>query len=143
HLIEQTSYLGALEVTAANPAHWVVYDQSLIRMFRIVGDELRMFYAKADYEGGADRDEGMFEHWRKSGIFRSVECEDKGLRGTIFDEYDTLERARRRAELEDYLSGQLAAVVNEILIRLPDLDPNLPEALHAALRSFSSYESNE
>lgn len=72
----------------------------------------------------------MFSDWKNSDIFSSVEWEDTGLRGTIFDEYDTPEHAQRLAELEEFLAGELGAVANEILIRSRDLDPVLPDALH-------------
>jgi hypothetical protein len=139
----EPSYFGALEVKPANPAHWVLYDQSLIPLFRIVGDELRMFYAKDEYEAGGDRDDWMFEEYRTSGLFANVQWEDRGLRGTIFDDYDTLENAQRLAELEDMLSSRFAVVVNEIVLRSRDLDPVLPDALHAALHGFMSYRSEE
>jgi hypothetical protein len=137
------TFFGSLEVTPATPVHWVMYDQSLIPVFRIVGDELRMFYEKESYEAGGDRDNGMFEHWKELRIYPSIDWEDRGLRGTIFDEYDTFEHAKRLADLEESLSGQLEAVTNELLIRCGDLDPVLPETLHAAVHGYDFYESGE
>src|SRR5438445_2332209 len=127
-------YFGALDVRPRNPVHWLLYDQSLIRKFRVVGDELRLFYdATLEEVDPGSRDEGSFEEWRQRAIFATVEWEEHGLRGTIFDQYDTLENAQRLGELEDYLSGRLGAVVNEIVLRSRDLDPVLLDALHAAL----------
>ncbi|MDQ5819885.1 MAG: hypothetical protein M3540_00395 [Actinomycetota bacterium] len=74
---EDSSFLGSLEVLRGNPLHAVLYHQSLIPMFRIVGDELRVFYEQSAYEAGAaDRDEVMFEHWRSLQIFERVAWED-------------------------------------------------------------------
>jgi hypothetical protein len=99
-LAEEPSFLVSVEVTAS-PIHWIIYDQSLIPKFRIVRDELRMFYEKEEYEAGGDRDNVMFDEWGSSGIFTTVEWEDTGLRGTIFDEHDTFENAQRLAEVKN------------------------------------------
>jgi hypothetical protein len=137
-------YFGALDDRPRNPVHWLLYDQSLIRKFRVVGDELRLFYdATLEEVDPGSRDEGSFAEWRQRAIFADVEWEEHGLRGTIFDQYDTLENAQRLGELEDHLSGRLGAVVNEIVLRSRDLDPVLLDALHAALAGFASYQSEE
>jgi hypothetical protein len=64
-LASEAAYLGAIEIRP-KPVHWVLYDQSLVPVFRVVGDELRMFYAKDEYEAGGDRDDVMFSHWGDS-----------------------------------------------------------------------------
>jgi hypothetical protein len=138
------SYLGALDVNPRNRVHWLLYDQSLIRRFRIVEEELRLLYDASLHEvDPGSRDQGSFDEWRQSGIFAAVEWEEQGLRGTIFDQYDTLENAQRLAELEELLSSRLGGVVNEIVLRSRDLDPVLPDVLHAALSGFAAYQSEE
>jgi hypothetical protein len=140
-LDEKDSYFGALQVDPAVDMHWVFYDQSLPDAYRIAGDELRLLHEAAELEG--DRDEGMQEHWRESGLFASVVFEDIGLQGTIFDPYDTREYAQRLAELETQLTTQFAVVANETLMRTGDLDPRLRDMLHAAFTAVEQVETNE
>lgn len=135
------AYLGCIEIDLANSAHWVLYDQQLVSAYRIVGRELRLLHIASELE--PDLPTGAQQDWIESGLFDSVELEDTGLQETIFDPYRTPDGARRGAELEELLSGQLSAVVSETLIRTGELDPVLPDVLHAALSSFESYRSPE
>jgi len=134
------AYLGAIRIDETNQVHWSLYNQDLIPFARIVGNELRLFYQA--YEGEAAKDIGMFNSL--SGLaFDSVTWEDLAGRGTIFDTQDTFERANRRAELDEYLSQHLGHVADDVLIRLADLEPKLPDILYAALRTFQITETSE
>lgn len=133
------SYLGALQVNEANQIHWVLYNQFLKPTYRIVGNELRIFYYSYDE---ASKDTFVQEHWAHL-PFKSIVWEDLGDRGTILDSSDTFERAKRLAELGDYLSLHLAHLADDVLLRLNDLDRELPDKLHAAMRNSQIIETTE
>jgi hypothetical protein len=134
-------YLGALQVDSSVDLHWVFYDQGLPEAFRIAGQELRLLHGPGD--PGDTQDTGMRQHWEDLGLFSSVGFEDVGLRGTIFDPFDTRDHAQRIAELADRLSTQFAVVVDETVMRIGDLDPRLANMLHAAFNAFDEVQTNE
>jgi hypothetical protein len=135
------SYFGALQIDLAVDLHWAMYDQSLVDKFRITGNELRLLHEAEEWEG--DRDVAMLEQWRESGLFESVQFEDIGVQGSIFDPYDTREHAQRVAELDELLGAQFGVVANETLLRTGDLDPRLHDVLHAALKTFDRAQTSE
>ncbi|MGW2033068.1 hypothetical protein [Streptomyces sp. NPDC001811] len=143
-LLKAGGYLGAIQVSAKNPAHWEVFEHAIgAADFRVYGDELRMFYRGFESEGSDQRDHVTFNHWRKVGIFSSVRWEDLGVVGSIFDQYHTYEHAGRVSELEDLLSGQLSFVLHEVLMRASELDPDLTSRLHAAIKAFEYHDTAE
>jgi hypothetical protein len=142
-LQEDDSYLGALEIYAANPVHWALYRQMLVPKYRFFNGRLSIFYrAFEEIEGAYSRDYKLAESLQKLG-FRSVAWEDTGIRGTILDSYDSYDDAKRTAELSDYVSGHLDRLADDILLRLNDLNPQLGERLHSAFKAFELIETNE
>lgn len=139
----QGGYLGAIQILPAIRAHWLTFEQPIPVDFRVYGEELRIFYRAFESEFEDDRDHVTFRSWVESGLFSAVRWEDSGVRGTIFDPYDTMEHAGRTGELESLLSGQLAFALNEVLIRSSELDPRLTLRLHAAIRAFEDHDTVE
>lgn len=135
-------YVGALQVHLANSLHWVLYEASLVPYYRVVGEELRMLHTSLDLDPEG-RDETMFTHWQRSGLFRAIVWEDMGVQSTVLDSNQTPEHAARVAEIEDLLGNQLSSVASDLLLRAASWDSRLVEALHAALTSFESADSIE
>jgi hypothetical protein len=133
---ESQAFLGSLIVNLANPIHWALYEAYLPSAYRIIGRELRILHTSFDVAAGDERDHGRAQAWKDLGLFAAVEWEDVGLRDTILDDLHTFEHVRRRVELEDLLSGHLAALAADALLRCSSLDPGLSEKLHAAFKSF-------
>ncbi|MGW2695348.1 hypothetical protein ACWC3Y_26600 [Streptomyces sp. NPDC001296] len=142
-LRECGGYLGAVQILPALPSHWIAFNASMAASLRVVEDSLFIFYQKYQLEVSDERDHSEIDTWSKTGLFSSVEWEDSGVRGTVFDAYLTREHAQRAGELEQLLSGQLASALNEVLIRCADINPNLTIRLHGAIKAFEEHDSVE
>ena len=138
-LEDNKAYLGALQVHEANPIHWVLYGDYLVPSYRLLGKELRLFYSMGEKD---TRDESMAEHWRKL-QFSSVTFEDLGVRHTIFDTYDSYEHACRVADLSKTLADHLNGVADQVLLRLSDIAPQLPDMLYSAFQRLEYLETSE
>lgn len=143
-LKKHPSYLGALELDGTNPRQWVLYNQYLIKRYRLVGKSLRIFFSMGDTENRAD---WLLEHW-STYPFESVEWEDLGVRFSILDPYESsFEYAHRIAALEGalpkLLDTHLVPVVDQVLVRLGDYDPRLADSLYSAVRALSVAETAE
>lgn len=142
-LRQRSSYLGALEVGPAKQVHWALYRARLILRYRYFNREIRLFYRKFEEAEGADvREWGLFKDLQ-SLPFRSVEWEDIGVRHTVFDSFQSFGHAKRVGELEDFLSGHLARVADEILLRTAVLNPGLRDTLYAALKTLERIQTGE
>jgi hypothetical protein len=135
------AYLGALEIHAANPAHWALYQRSHVPTYRFFNGELRVFYWMLDEAEGADV--VQIPEYLQQLPFRSLKREDLGLRHTIFDAYGSFEHAKRVAEVADYVSDHLARLAGDVLLRIGDVNPQLMNALYAMLNAFRSIETEE
>jgi hypothetical protein len=142
-LTDATGYLGAIETIPAEKVCWALYDNSLPARYRIISDELRLFYRHAEYQAGADRNEMLMTVFRDSGIYRRVTWEDVGVRDTIFDPYKTLKHAQVTAEVERLVNDQMTGVVNEIFLRTVHTDPRLLTYLHGAFKSFERLDTGD
>src|SRR4030043_2019939 len=73
-LLTDDAYLGMHGVDLTNPAHLVLYRNSLVGMYRIKGKSCRIFYSMGEEDG---KDESEPEELRALG-FTDVGWEDKG-----------------------------------------------------------------
>lgn len=137
--LSDDTYLGAIQINPANPLHWTLYIQYLPPRFRYLDQELRLFYVMGEVD---NTDEETVRHWRAFGFSR-VSWEDLGARYTVFDEYTSYEHAKRVAELNDVLIDQFMLLVDEVLLRLGDLNPNLQNSLYSALKVLGQAETTE
>ncbi|MER5814096.1 MULTISPECIES: hypothetical protein [Streptomyces] len=136
-------YLGAVQVRPDIPEHWAVFLKSIPSRFRIFEDSLCLFHRGYELEVEDNRDYVEYREWEVSGLVSSVHWEDSGARETIFDPYDNMQHFRRLGEADELLHGQFSSAVGETLMRCSDLDPNLTQRLHAALKAFESHETAE
>ena len=134
-------YLGALEVDPRAATHWVLYHQSLVAKYRIVGDNLRILQSSDELL--ADPQTQLAKEWADTHLFQSVSLEDIGMERSIFDPYDTPEQAARTADVAELLTSQVGAVAEETLLRLQELDPRLIEVLHAAFTAAEAAQTGE
>jgi hypothetical protein len=132
-----------IEVDLTDRVHWVLYRTRLPLRFRYENHSVRAYYREFEADAGGDvQDHGWFAQL-KTLPFASVTWEDSGLRQTIFDPYDVHERAQRVAELEQLLSGHLANLANEVLLRTELVDPRLKDTLHAGFKTFERIQTPE
>jgi len=130
-------YLGAIQVQPGEIS-WLLYDSSLPPVYRIVGNQLRLMYRNYEVKVEDDRDHGDFQQWKESGLFDHVSWEDTGLQGTFFDPYDNPDHARMTGESEELVSDQMARIVDEIILRVAQLDPRLVRQINGALKAFDT-----
>ncbi len=136
-------YLGAVQVRPEIPEHWEVFLKSIPSRFRIFEDSLYLFHRGYELEVEDTRDHVEYREWEASGLFPSVHWEDSGARETIFDPYDNMQHFRRLGEADELLHGQFSSALGETLMRCSDLDPNLTQRLHAAIKAFEGHETAE
>ena len=130
---KEDSYLGAIQIYGANRLHWNLYNQALIPQYRYIDKELRILYSSLNDD---DKDIGLEEHWRMF-PFKSIHWEDIGAWHSIFDTYTSFEHAKRLAALSDTLSDHLLQLVDDVILRIGDLDAKLQSELYSALRTFN------
>lgn len=133
-------YMGAIEAKSNTDISWILYGHLPV-LYRIVGSELRIPYRKYELEVEDNRDHGFFQEWQQSGLFSTVIWEDTGAQGTIFDPYDSVDHARLTGEVEELVGAQFSNVVDEILMRIAQLDPRLFALMHGALKSFEQFDT--
>lgn len=132
-------YLGATEVDETEELHWILYSQSLIPRYRIMGNNLYVFY---DNINSDDKPEGVVNDMKKLG-FTGVALEPLNLRYSIFDKYHNFKQARRVAEWKKRCGNLLAFIADDVVSRFRDIAPGLGDKLWAALNTFESAETNE
>jgi hypothetical protein len=138
------AYVGAIQVRLSNKVHWVVFEENIGTKFRVVGDTLRVMHDPPQItEDALLYAQQTADHWAGSKIWSNISLENRGLRGTIFDETRDYNYARWNDELEELLSGHLAAVANEVLLRGDAYDQQLQETLRSALMSFERAETRD
>jgi hypothetical protein len=142
-LKEETGYLGALEVTTNNPLSWVLYVHNMIAGYRIVRDELRVFYRDYELQVEDNRDHVEFDEFEESGLFSSVSWEDIGARDTVFDPYNVWDHAKIVGEAVELTTAKLSDVINEVFLRIAHVDPRLVNPLHGALKAFDQLSTAE
>lgn len=134
-LASDDAYLGMHAVDLTNPAHLVLYRNSLIGMYRIKGKSCRIFFSMGEEDG---KDECEPDELKAFG-FDDVEWEDKGAHGTIFDDYDTPEHFSRVAAFHKMVSNFLPDGndgADELVLMLEDLSPRLFSTLGAVARAL-------
>ncbi|MDT6984484.1 hypothetical protein ACFSUJ_14570 [Streptomyces lusitanus] len=136
-------YLGAVQIRPEIPEHWAVFLKGIPSRFRIFEDSLYLFHRGYELEVEDNRDHVEYREWESSGLFSSVRWEDSGVRETVFDPYDNMQHFRRLGEADELLHGQFSSALGETLMRCSDLNPNLTQRLHAAIKAFEGHETAE
>jgi hypothetical protein len=104
-------------------------------LVRIEGRSCNVFWHAFDPDG---RDFAAFEDLQSLG-FATVEWEDIGARGTIFDDFDTSDHFSRLESLRTFLSGALVNGTDdadELLVVLEDASPRLAATLGTTARAY-------
>jgi hypothetical protein len=134
------SYYGAIQVFEAIPAHWALYHRTLVPRYRYYCGQLRILCTLDEED---EKDTGLETHWRRSGIFESVSWESLQARHTIFESHETIEDARRLAQLDRMLPDDLSVMADDVLLRLSDEIPQLCDTLFAAFDRLRTVRTGE
>jgi hypothetical protein len=141
-LRKDNAYLGMHGVNFSYPPHLVFYKNLIGEKYRIIGNSCRIFYSMGEEDTVYDTEK---EDIRSLG-FSEVEWEDSGARGTIFDNYDTLEHFKQIDDFIVEVSESLTGGENqafELTMILSDLNPKLFNTLGAAVRALKRIQNEE
>jgi len=141
-LMQDSSYLGLHAVDFSHPPHLALYRNSMPEYCRIMGTTCLLPYSMGNQD---DIDNYEAEHLLTLG-FTKVDWEDCGARGTIFDNYDTLEHFQQVREVQAiFASGLMEGdyEAEELVMLLEDLNPRLFNTLGAAVRAISRAQNEE
>lgn len=139
----EASYLGALQVKPSNPVHWTMFDQSLIRKYRVHGPTLRVLHTAMDVAVEDARDPYQLDRWVETGLFETVAWENDGVRGSVFDQFDTWEEAQAADELRDLAADLVGVSATRVVSLLLDRHPEAHRNLRTGLRSLQTAHSPE
>lgn len=140
-LSDDLGYLGALEVSFANPLQLQFFRNSLITRYRIGRGSFTELFSMGE---GEEPDLAISDMAKKAGM--SVNFEDYGARQTLFDKYDTLEHFKK---VEDFkrVFGHFAGMTPEragaLTLSLEELHPKVFSSLSAAARAVEAAQDEE
>lgn len=141
-LADNAAYLGCHGVDFSIPTHLVLYRNSMISKYRILGCRCNVFFSMGEGDG---KDHGDLEELKALG-FSEVDCEDSGARKTIFDHYDTLEHFE---QIKEFIIAVAPFLPNgedeagELAMVLEDLNPGLFNTLGASVRALNRAKNDE
>lgn len=142
-LKRKAPYLGALEVDFSYGPHLVFFRNLIGVQYRMEGTRCSVFYHMSDTEDG--RFDSQLAEAREYG-FLTVDWEDRGAHGTIFDDYDTLEHFKRleafRRAIAPLVSGG-EDQASELIFLLEDLNPRIIWTLAAAFSALEKAQTEE
>ncbi|MFF2177388.1 hypothetical protein ACFVT8_13075 [Lysinibacillus sp. NPDC058147] len=138
-LQEFAPYLGSIEVDDSSELHWEIYSNSLSPMYRIMNEEIHLFWDGFSEES---KDYGWLDFLAKCG-FKNVAFESLEGKYSIFDKYHNYKHARRVAEWKKMSSNLLAFLSDDVVSRLSDAAPELGNKLWAAFKTFNESETEE
>ena len=138
-LIDDASYLGAMEVDDGSFVHWQLYSQKLIPLFRVHGRTAHVFWDGISDDG---KNQGFFDEVPGLG-FDQVNWESLTDRFSIFDRYHNFEHAQRIAKWKRDCGQLLGFIADSVVSRLGDAVPELAPRLWSALRTYDQAETAE
>ena len=137
-LKSEPAYLGAMDVIFSEATHLQFFRNSLIESYRLQKNHCSIFYSMSENE---DPDQEKNEIFERYGY--TVEFEDIGARGTIFDNYDSLAHFQRVEDFRDYFARFQGDIANDVVHLLEELHPKLFDAFAAAARTLKRAETEE
>lgn len=146
-LLAMPGYLGSMQVRRDHAVQASYY--SLPLSLRLHGANVGVLMPMSEdpaIAGEDGRDHGRLEALRALlfplGIHR-VEFEYTGLQDTMFDPASSLDVDAEMGRAERLLETYIGGVVDEVMIRARDLDPEFVTVLAAALRALEEHVDSE
>jgi hypothetical protein len=140
-LLASPAYRGAMDVDFSDPFHLRCFRNSLPEVYRVMGRRCWLFYHMGEDWAVDSATKEIFE---ENGF--TVDCEDLGARGTIFDNYDALEHFRRVGDFNRVFArfeGLDSDKVSDLTLLLEEIHPKLFDALASAARTLERAETGE
>ncbi len=133
-------YIGGLEVDETNAIHWSLYSNSLIYSYRIINNQLYIFWDGIDKES---KDAGLRDYLLELNLFNNIEFEALNGKYSIFDSNHNYENIRRMAELKKVSENFFVYMTHDVINKLDDVSPELVRKIWAAFDSFQNAEVSE
>jgi hypothetical protein len=140
-LVQDPAYLGAMDIDFSDLIQLRFFRNSLPETYRLNGNRCSVFYALGENE---DPDMVVREIFRRHEFI--VEDEDAGARGTIFDEYDSIDHFTRIEDAKrvlEALPNLTADFISDLVLVVEDLHPKLFNAFASAARTLDRAETDE
>jgi hypothetical protein len=142
-LAAEACYLGAVQVDDAAEIHWKLYSDALALRYRISDRNIAVMYDETlDEELSLEEKEEETKTLLDIG-FGQVLFEETHGKHTFFDKYHNFPQARRVAEWKAKFGDMLGFMADEVVCRLGDHIPELPNMLWAAIDTYDSAETDE
>jgi len=142
-LATEECYMGAIQVDDAARIHWELYSDCLAPRFRLSGRTIAVLYDETTSDDPSDEDKEEETKRLLEIGFDRVSFEETHGKHTMFDRYHSYEHARRVAEWKAKFGDILGFVADEVVCRLGDHIPELPNKLWAAIATYESAETDE
>ena len=142
-LAAEECYLGAVEVDDAAAIHWELYSDALALTYRLSDCNIAVLYdeTQGDEPSAEEKEE---DTKRLLGLgFERVTFEETHGKHTYFDKYHNFKHARRVAEWKSKFGDVLGFMADEVVCRLGDHIPELPDKLWAAIDTYDNAETDE
>lgn len=139
----EACYLGAVQVDDAAEIHWELYSDVLALRYRISDRTIAVMYDETQGdELSAEEKEDDTKRLLEIG-FERVLFEETHGKHTFFDKYHNFQQARRVAEWKAKFGDMLGFMADEVVCRLGDHIPELPDKLWAAIDTYHYAETDE
>jgi hypothetical protein len=142
-LSSEVCYMGAVQVDDAAEIHWELYSDFLPLRYRILDRGIAVLYDETQGdELSAEEKEEDSKRLLSIGFDRVLFEQTHG-KHTMFDLYHNFKQARRVAEWKAKFGDVLGFMADEVVCRLGDHIPELPEKLWAAVDTYDNAETDE
>lgn len=142
-LSSEECYMGAVQVDDAAEIHWELYSDALPLRYRILDRVIAVLYDETQGdELSAEEKEEDSKRLLNIG-FDKVLFEQTHGKHTMFDKYHNFKQARRVAEWKAKFGDVLGFMADEVVCRLGDHIPELPDKLWAAVDTYDNAETDE
>lgn len=142
-LCDNEAYLGSMDVNFSNMAHYQYFKKCLPEDFRFHKNKISIFYYLGESE---DIKDIAVEEIINNNNFE-FEYEDSGGRGTILDNYDTLEHFKRIDDFVDFSQKNMESLsrddISDIVHAVEELHPKLFDGLASISRTLLRAETEE
>ncbi len=136
-------YMGAVEICDSARIHWELYSDSLALKYRITDRAVAVLYDETTGDAPSDQEKDEQTKRLLEIGFRPVSFEATHGKHAFFDKYHNFEQARRVSEWKGKFGDLLGFVADEVVCRLGDHIPELPDKLWAAVHTFEQAETDE
>lgn len=140
-LVNEESYLGALEIDNSLELHWWLYGECIGPKFRILDKEINILIDNNEPES-LEYVEDIKQCFHGI-LFDSINTEFSNYRYSLFDDKHNYENAKRAAEWKTGMESIFKTITDEIIGKLTDTAPELTDKLWSINHTFLNAQTGE